>query len=304
MQKTIARTVTFKGTGLHKGQSVKMDILPAAADYGIVFERTDVNTPDRIIEANFLNITDTTLNTRLGGDVYVSTIEHLMASFAGLGISNAHVKIDGPEVPIMDGSSKEFTASLWKAGIIDQNEAARIFVVTKTVRVSDDKGAYAELRPGAGFNMSYEIDFPNTAVGAQSAQFNLNNGVFLRELSNCRTFCKQQDVVEMRAHGLGLGGNLSNAVVVDGMTVLNPEGFRRSDEAVRHKMLDALGDLYLVGGFIIGHYHGHRAGHRLTNMLLREAWAQGAFDIQRAQTSILDQLPGHAVNLHDLQFAS
>ncbi len=299
MQKTTLNPVHISGIGLHTGKTVNMRILPAGVHEGIVFERIDVgDTPFRI-DARFFNVTETTLNTRLGGDIYVSTIEHLMAAFAGLGITNVTVQLDGPEVPIMDGSSHAFVKKLWDAQIVEQGAPASVFKITKEVCVIDDDGAFAKLSPASGFSISFDIDFEGTAIGHQEAAFNMANGKFIRELANCRTFCRKKEADLMLQNGLGLGGSLDNAVVMDGMEILNAEGFRREDEAVRHKMLDALGDLYLIGGFIEGHYEGHRAGHRLTNLLLKKLFAENAVQKTAARPDVIEKLPGFNIEQRD-----
>lgn len=299
MQKTIAKPVNFEGIGLHTGAKVHMRVLPAPIHSGISFVRTDLAPEIGRFDARFFNVGDTTLNTRLGGEHYVSTIEHLMAAFAGLGITNAEVFIDGPEVPIMDGSATAFVNGLWNANIVPQNASATLYRITKTVKVIDDDGAYAQLSPSNHFTIGFEIDFPNTAIGHQMVKFDMANGLFVRELANCRTFCRKQEVDMLHERGLGLGGSLDNAVVIDGNQVLNPDGFRRSDEAVRHKVLDALGDLYLIGGFISGEYTGYKAGHRLTNQLLRKVFAENAVEKSSIASNYVSKLPGYQVVTSD-----
>lgn len=299
MQKTTLNIVEISGIGLHTGKTVNMRIIPAGVHEGIVFERIDTDIAPFKIDARFFNVTETTLNTRLGTDIYVSTIEHLMAAFAGLGITNATVQLDGPEVPIMDGSSFEFVTQLWNAQIVEQGAPASLFKITKEVSVIDDDGAFAKLSPASGFSISFDIDFEGTPIGRQSATFNMANGNFIRELANCRTFCRKKEAELMLQNGFGLGGSLDNAVIMDGMKILNSEGFRRKDEAVRHKMLDALGDLYLIGGFIEGHYEGHRAGHRLTNLLLKKLFAENAVEKTAVRPDVVEKLPGFSIEKRD-----
>lgn len=269
MHRTLAKSVELTGVGLHGGQSVTMNVIPADARTGIVFERTDV--PNGRIPARYDLVCDTMLCTRLSNDfgVSVGTVEHLMAAFAGCGISDAVVRLDGPEVPIMDGSSAIFVDAFSTVGTIALGErrAAIKILEPVAVRLGD---RFAELSPADRFEMSFMIDFEDRAIGVQSHQMSLVNGAFVDELSDCRTFGRLAEVEQLRAAGLGRGGNLTNAIVVDDGRVLNPDGLRRPDEFVRHKMLDAVGDLALAGAPIIGRYTAEKAGHEITNLLLRE----------------------------------
>ena len=275
MQKTVQKPIKITGTGLHSGKSVTMTIRPAAAEFGIWFRRTDITDGDNMIAAQFDCVTDTRLCTKLSNDsgAEISTVEHLMAAFAGTGVHNAMVDVDGPEVPIMDGSSIDFVTAILRAGRVEQDAPIRAIKVTNPIEVQHGD-AWARLEPSETFDIAFDIEFSAPAIGKQSGAFNMANGTFIKELSDCRTFCNRQDVEGMKAVGLALGGSLDNAIVVDHETIMNPEGFRRDDECVRHKMLDALGDLYLAGMPILASYEGHKAGHHVTNMLLHALFAQ------------------------------
>jgi len=303
VQTTLATPVTFSGTGLHSGRPVRMTVNPAPAGHGIRFRRTDVTDGrDNILPAHWSEVEQTALCTRLvnGDGITVSTIEHIMAALAGCGIHNALIDIDGAEVPILDGSSRRFVSRLISAGTREQHCPVHVLRILKPVEVR--KGdAWARLEPAEGFEIRFHIEFADQAIGTQDLSLNMANGSFVRELSDCRTFCRQADVDAMRANGLALGGTLENAVVVDGDAVLSPGGLRREDEPVRHKMLDALGDLYTAGAPILGRYVGHKAGHAMTNALLRalfeddENWSLDVSDDRTAR-----HLPGVGVGLHDL----
>ncbi|WIV51661.1 UDP-3-O-acyl-N-acetylglucosamine deacetylase [Marivivens sp. LCG002] len=273
MQTSLQSQVTFKGIGLHSGIPVAMTVRPAPADTGIVFRRIDV-TGDNEIAALWSNVSQEALNTRIvnAEGVSVATIEHIMAALSGCGVHNAFIDIDGPEVPIMDGSSAEFVAAFVKIGLVELEAPLRAIEILREVKVTRGE-AVAVLRPSSELYMSFSIEFPDPAIGAQTKAMSLANGAFVRELCNSRTFCRNSDVEAMRKAGLALGGSLENAVVVDGESVLTPGGLRHGNEAVRHKMLDALGDLFTAGAPIIGAYEGVRAGHALTNALLREVFS-------------------------------
>ncbi len=305
MQRTIKQSTRFEGIGLHSGKAIVMDVFPAPVDFGIRFYRTDLPQSDREIFALYDCVNDTRLNTRISNaaGASVSTIEHLMAAFAGLGITNARVELNAPEVPVLDGSSKIYVQRFWEIGLEEQAKAAKVFKVTKPVRVDGHNGAYAELSPAENFALDVSINFADDAIGEQRLALDMANGVFVRELSDSRTFTRYFEVKTLQDNGLALGGSLENAVVVDNGKVLNPEGFRHDNECVRHKMLDALGDLYLAGGSIIGHYTGYLSGHALTNQLLRKAFAQGALELVQDEDAIIAEpvLPGY--NLESADFA-
>ena len=242
------------------------------------------------------------LNTRLTTDdgVTVSTIEHLMAALAGCGVHNALVDIDGPEVPILDGSSATFVRGIVNVGLTRQDAPLRAIEVLREVQVVEGQSV-ATLSPSTTLQIDFAIDFTEAAIGRQHKVLNMANGSFVRELCDSRTFCRVSDVEAMRANGLALGGSLENAVVVDGDQVLTPGGLRHKDEAVRHKMLDALGDLYTAGAPILGRYTGQRAGHAMTNRLLRALFAQpDAWRWVTCDASIAARLPGVGVSPADL----
>lgn len=300
MQNTLATPATFTGLGLHTGQPVRMTVRPAPADHGIWFRRTDL--PDRpLIPARWDAVTPSRLCTVVeAGEASVSTIEHVMAALAGSAVHNALIDIDGPEVPILDGSAMPFVAGFLNAGIEEQDAPVRAIRVLKPVEVREGE-AVARLEPADMLEIDFRIDFAETAIGMQSRRLNMANGAFVRELSDSRTFCRQSDVDAMRANGLALGGTLENAVVFDGDRVLSPGGLRHVDEPVRHKMLDAVGDLALAGGPILGRYTGERAGHALTNRLLRALFADPtAWRVVDCGPQTLGKLPGVGVHAGDL----
>ena len=274
---------------------------PAPANNGIVFRRVDI-AGDNALTAVWDNVAVSPLNTRLtnSAGVTVSTIEHLMAALAGTGVHNVIVDIDGPEVPIMDGSAAEFVRGIVGAGLTRLSAPLYAIEILSDVIVEDGP-AMAMLSPATSLQIDFDIDFADAAIGRQAKTLNMANGVFVRELCDSRTFCRSSDVDAMRANGLALGGTLENAVVVDGGQVLSPGGLRHSDEAVRHKMLDALGDLYTAGAPILGRYTGVRAGHAMTNRLLQALFAQpDAWRMTRCDAKIAARLPGVGVSKADL----
>jgi UDP-3-O-[3-hydroxymyristoyl] N-acetylglucosamine deacetylase len=302
VQNTLKSPAAFTGLGLHSGLPVRMVVHPADADHGIWFRRTDVTDLDAMVPARWDAVTPSRLCTVIenADGVSVSTIEHVMAALAGSAIHNALIEIDGPEVPILDGSSLAFVAGFLAAGIEEQDAPIRAIRVMKPVEVQDGD-AVARLEPADMLEIDFSIDFADAAIGVQSRVLNMANGAFVRELSDSRTFCRQSDVDAMRANGLALGGTLENAVVIDGDRVLSPGGLRHSDEPVRHKMLDALGDLALAGGPILGRYTGVRAGHALTNRLLRALFADPtAYRLVDCGPLTLGKLPGVGVHVGDL----
>ncbi|MBE0553365.1 MAG: UDP-3-O-acyl-N-acetylglucosamine deacetylase [Rhodobacteraceae bacterium] len=302
MQNTLSKAATFRGTGLHSGASVTMVVRPAPAGHGIWFRRTDLTEGDTRILARWDTVVPSKLCTLIENDsgVTVSTIEHVMAALAGSAIQNALIDIDGPEVPILDGSSAPFVAGFLAAGITRQNAQVRVLRILAPVEVRDGD-AVARLEPSDMFEIDFAIDFTDAAIGRQEKRLNLSNGTFVRELSDSRTFCRNADVQNMRARGLALGGTFENAVVFEGDRVLSPGGLRHADEPVRHKMLDAVGDLALAGGPILGRYTGIRAGHALTNRLLRQLFATpGAWRWQECGALTGAKLPGVGVHVADL----
>ena len=297
MQNTLKSSVVFEGVGLHSGVPVRMVVRPARANHGIWFRRTDILDGDVMVPALWDAVDRTPLCTRLLNNtgVSISTVEHLMAALIGCGIHNALIEIDGPEVPILDGSSAPFVRGLMKTGIKTQSAALWAIQVLKPVTVENDH-ARATLLPADRLEIEFHIDFQDAAIGRQSKNLNMANGAFARELCDSRTFCRQSDVDAMHQNGLALGGTLENAVVVDGANVLTPGGFRHADEAVRHKMLDALGDLALAGAPILGRYIGERAGHALTNTLLRALFeTPDAVRMVKCDAKMAADLPGHGL---------
>lgn len=273
MQHTLKDQVTFKGKGLHSGEDVTMIVSPALANQGIKFIRQDITDVDNVIPAQWDMVEASQLCTRLTNKagISVSTIEHVMAAFAGLGIDNAIVILDDGEVPIMDGSSKQFVDAFKQVGLQSLDAPRKALRILKTVEIKDDEGRVARFEPDVSSMFEYTIDFDNDMIGRQSYVFDLNDNVaFQSELSDCRTFTRMQDVTMLQQAGLIKGGGLDNAVVYDNDRVLNPEGLRREDEAVRHKLLDAIGDTYLLGMPIIGRFVCEKGGHALTNQLLHE----------------------------------
>ena len=302
LQTTLRTTATFEGRGLHTGEITKMVVRPAGANHGVVFCRTDVAEADALLPATWDNIITSPLNTRLSNaaGVTVSTIEHIMAALAGCGVHNVLVEVDGPEVPIMDGSAAEFVRGLIDAGVVHQVAPLKAIEVLHRVEVSRGD-AFARLDPATSLQIEFSIDFEDAAIGHQAKTLNMANGSFVRELCDSRTFCRQSDVEYMQEQGLALGGSLLNAVVVEGDQVLSPGGLRHADEAVRHKMLDALGDLYTAGAPIIGRYTGNKAGHALTNQLLRALFADPtAWRMVTCDAKTAARLPGVGVSKADL----
>jgi len=304
VQTTLQKTVSFQGTALHSGQPVDMRVHPAPAGSGIVFERTDLalSAAQRRIKVSPSALIEANLCTRIGNGagVEVSTIEHLMAALAGCGIHNARITLDSDEVPILDGSARPFVSSFIAAGIRQLRAPLRAIRVLRPVEVQIND-AFARLEPAPGLSIAFEIDFPDAAIGRQIKDLILCNGTFVRELADSRTFCRLSDVDFMRANGLALGGTMDNAVVFDGAQVLSPGGLRHADEPVRHKMLDAMGDLAVAGAPIIGRYVGYRAGHALTGRLLRALLAdRTAFERVTVSDAEAHAMPGSGVCAEDL----
>ncbi len=269
-QRTLKNTIRASGVGLHTGTKVLMTLRPAAVDTGIVFRRTDLDPP-MDIPAHAENVGDTQLGTTLiKGDARVSTVEHLLSAFAGLGIDNAIVDVSAPEVPIMDGSAGPFVFLLQSAGVAEQKAAKKFVRIKKTVRVEDgDK--WAEFKPFDGFKVNFEIEFDHPVFKrrTQASSMDFSTTSFLKEVSRARTFGFMRDLETLRERNLALGGNLDNAIVLDDFRVLNEDGLRYEDEFVKHKILDAIGDLYLLGHSLIGEFSGYKSGHALNNQLLR-----------------------------------
>ena len=284
-QRTIKDSIRSTGIGLHTGRKVLMVLRPAPPNTGIVFRRTDLD-PSPDIPARATNVTETTLGTTLAsGEAGVSTVEHLMSAFAGLGIDNAVVDLSSSEVPIMDGSAGPFVFLLQSAGIEEQNAAKKFVRILKRVKVEDgDK--WARFDPYDGFKVNFEIEFDHPVFKRRSqvASMDFSTTTFLREVSRARTFGFMRDLEYMRSRNLALGGNLDNAIVLDEYRILNEDGLRYEDEFVKHKILDAIGDLYLLGHSLIGEFSGYKSGHALNNRLLRtliadpSAWEEVTFE--------------------------
>lgn len=302
MQHTLKSPVTFTGVGLHSGKPARMRVMPASADYGIWFKRTDLPSRDAMIAARYDQVTPSKLCTLVENEagVSVSTIEHIMAALAGCGVHNALIEIDGPEIPILDGSAVPFVEAILARGIRALGVPVRAFRILDTIEVQDGL-AWARLDPSDMLEIDFSIDFTDGAIGRQHKTLNMANGAFVRELCDSRTFCRQSDVDLMRQNGLALGGTVENAVVVDGDRILSPGGLRHADEPVRHKMLDALGDLALAGAPILGRYTGNRAGHALTNRLLRKLFSQpGAYRLVEVGVNTGCKLPGVGLSRSDV----
>ena len=269
-QHTVRSPVRFAGIGVHTGEQARVTLLPAPADTGVVFIRTDVRDRDNRIAVSGEAVCRTQLGTVItnAAGVTVSTIEHLMAALVMTGVDNALVEIDGPEMPIMDGSSIDFIRGLDRAGLQPQGAPRRFIEIVDVVEVIEgDKRA--TLRPSEGFEVAFEIAFASAAIGRQAVDLKMDAGAFRRELADCRTFGFLHEVEALRAMGLARGGSMDNAVVIDGNEIMNPEGLRRPDEFVRHKALDAIGDLYVLGAPVIGRFEGVLAGHALNNAVVR-----------------------------------
>lgn len=288
-QRTLKARIPCVGIGVHSGRRVTLTLLPAPADHGIVFRRTDLG---RDIPATFNRVVDTQLCTMIGeSSARVGTIEHLMAALAGAGVDNALIELDGPEVPIMDGSAAPFCFLLECAGVVSLNTPRKVIEILRTVRVTDGK-AYAELRPHVRgqriavptLDLDVAIDFQEAAIGQQTLKMRLTPENFRAAVASARTFAMARDIEYLRERGLAQGGSLDNAIVVDGAKILNPGGLRMKDEFVAHKLLDAVGDLSLAGAALHGQFVASRPGHALNNKLLRalfarrEAWTEIGYE--------------------------
>jgi UDP-3-O-[3-hydroxymyristoyl] N-acetylglucosamine deacetylase len=273
-QRTLKNVIRATGVGLHTGEKVYLTLRPAAADTGIVFRRVDLDPPVEI-EARPENVGDTRLSTTLAnGDTRISTIEHLLSALAGLGIDNAFIDLSAPEVPIMDGSAGPFVFLIQSAGIEEQKAPKRFIRIKKSVEVRDgDKRARFD--PFEGFKVSFNIDFEHPVFKSkrQGTTIDFSTTSFVKEVSRARTFGFMRDIEQLREQNLALGGTLDNAIVLDDYRVLNEDGLRYEDEFVKHKILDAIGDLYLLGRSLIGAFSGFKSGHALNNRLLRELLA-------------------------------
>lgn len=299
LQRTLQTSIRATGVGIHTGEKVVLQLKPAAPGTGIRFRRTDLS-PVVELQADAHRVGDTSMSTTLvNGNARVSTIEHLMSAFAGLGIDNAIVELSGPEVPIMDGSAGPFVFLMQSAGIVEQAAPKRFLRILKTVEVREgDK--IARFSPYDGFRLRFEIDFnhPAISVGESVAELEFSSLSFIKQVSRARTFGFMRDIEYLRERNLALGGGMHNAVVLDEYRILNEEGLRFDGELVKHKMLDAIGDLYLMGCLPIGEFYGYKSGHALNNRLLRtlladrSAWEEVRFeDRQRLPIPLIEPLP-------------
>ena len=287
-QRTVRQVIRASGVGLHSGEKVFLALRPAPADSGIVFRRTDLEPPV-VIPAQALLVRETMMSSNLVlGDVRVGTVEHIMSALAGLGIDNAMIDVSAPEIPIMDGSAGPFVFLIQAAGIVEQEAPKRFARIKRRIEVRDgDK--LAAFEPYDGFKVSFTIDFDHPAFREEHrwASVDFSTTAFVNEVSRARTFGFLRDIEYLRANNLALGGSMDNAIVVDDQGVMNEEGLRFEDEFVRHKMLDAIGDLYLFGVGILGAYEGFKSGHALNNKLLRaliddpDAWEEVTYMDER-----------------------
>tara|TARA_B100001287_G_scaffold46429_1_gene35484 strand:- start:272 stop:1186 length:915 start_codon:yes stop_codon:yes gene_type:complete len=269
-QRTLSSKINASGVGLHTGKKVSLTLMPADADSGITFIRTDIQSNP--IKASFDNVNDTRLQTSLSNnEVRISTVEHLLSALAGLGIDNAVIQLDGPEVPIMDGSARPFVFMIQSAGIKEQNAPKKFIKVTKPIEVRQNE-KWARIEPFDGFKVAFTIDFNHPAFdnSSQSSEIDFSSVSYLSQVSRARTFGFVRDIENLRKNNLALGGSVNNAVVIDDYRVVNDEGVRFQDEFVKHKILDAIGDLYLLGHGLIGSFSAYKSGHHLNNLLLRE----------------------------------
>jgi UDP-3-O-[3-hydroxymyristoyl] N-acetylglucosamine deacetylase len=274
MQHTVSRIIELSGVGLHSGAETVLRLLPAEIGTGLVFRRVDVTDRDNMIPARWDSVVDTRLCTVVANKagVSVGTIEHLMAALSACGVDNAILELDAPEVPIMDGSSAPFVAAIYATGLKIQTAPRRAIRVLKEVSVVDgDK--VVTLKPGIGSRFKAGIDFSHPSIGQQSYEIELFNGDFESKISDARTFGFAHEAKALRAMGLALGGSMDNAVVLDEKSIMNPEGLRHSDEFARHKVLDAVGDIYIAGGPMIGHYEASKPGHNMNNRILHELFS-------------------------------
>ena len=268
-QRTLSNSIRASGVGLHSGEKVNMTLRPAAKDTGIIFRRLDIE-PIQQIPALAKSVIDTMLGTTIAKkNASVMTVEHILAAFAGLGIDNALVDLDGPEVPIMDGSSASFIFLIESAGIEEQNASKKFLRIKKKIRVEDGE-KFAEFKPYNGYRISFEIDFDHPMIKSKLTKLSVDFSTltFLKEISRARTFGFLKEIETLRSKNLALGGSLDNAIVFDDYRILNQDGLRYQDELVRHKILDVVGDLYLMGHILVGEFNGYKSGHELNNKLI------------------------------------
>jgi len=300
-QRTLKNSIRATGVGLHTGEKVYLTLRPAPANTGIVFRRGDLD-PVVDIPGHALNVGDTRLSTCLcKDDVRVYTVEHLLSAMAGLGIDNAVVEVSAPEVPIMDGSSGPFVFLIRSAGMEEQNALKKFIRIRKPIRVEEDD-KWAAFEPFNGFKVGYTMHFDHPVFSEQNgfSELDFSSTSFVKEVSRARTFGFMRDIEMLRANRLALGGSLDNAILVDDYRILNEDGLRYQDEFIKHKILDAIGDLYLLGHSLIGSFKGHKSGHSLNNKLLRaliaqeDAWEEVTFD-QSSDSPIAYDRPGLAI---------
>lgn len=299
-QRTVKNIIRASGVGLHTGAKIYLTLKPGAIDSGIVFVRTDIEPPVTL-PAQALMVRDTSMATSLvQGDVRLSTVEHLMSALAGLGIDNAIIEVTAGEIPIMDGSAGPFVFLIQSAGIIEQDAPKRFARITRRIEVKDND-KIAAFEPYNGFKLCFTIDFDHPAFLEENkyAEVDFSTTSYVKEVSRARTFGFMRDIEYLRSKNLALGGSMENAIVVDDNGVMNEEGLRYKDEFVRHKMLDAIGDLYLLGHAIIGEYQGYKSGHGLNNQLLRamldqpDAWEMVTFDDEASAPIAYVKAEGH-----------
>lgn len=273
-QQTIARTASLSGAGVHSGKPARLTVRPAEEGAGVRFVRTDVTDRDAVIPALVTKVTTTELGTNMSNEagVSVATVEHFLAACSGLGVDNIIAELDGPELPILDGSSRPFVDLLKQAGLQQQGAPRRMLKILKPVEVRHG-AKFVRLSPGKGFEMRVIIDFPTKAIGRQEIRFVMTPGAFARDVAWARTFGFVHQAERLHAMGKGLGASMDNTIVVEGDAILNPGGLQADDEFVRHKLLDVIGDLFLAGGPIEGLYEGEQPGHALNNQLLRAVFA-------------------------------
>jgi len=302
VQATLASKISFEGVGLHSGKESKVTLLPMGPNYGIWFKRTDTFGVNNMVQAIYSNVEDKPLCTRLinRDGVSVSTVEHIMAALTGCGIQNILIEVSSEEIPILDGCAEIFVETILEVGIIKQTGKQFALQILSKVEVVHNE-ASASLSPANSLEIDFSIDFEEKGIGKQSKSLNMANGTFVKELSNSRTFCQKTDIEKMQSRGLALGGSYDNAIVFDQGNILTPGGLRHDDEAVRHKMLDALGDLSLAGMPIIGRFVGVCAGHLVTHRLLNKLFSSpSAYKVVECSPNQLNTLPGFGVTHLDI----
>lgn len=298
-QQTLRSEATLSGIGLHTNVQVNMKLRPAESGHGVVFVRTDMPAGENKIHARWDNVITTNLCTQIANEcgAKVGTIEHLMSALRGLGIDNARIEIDGPEVPAMDGSAMLFVSMIEQAGIVAQDEPRRLIRILRKVNVRDGEKSVT-LKPEEACTFEGEIDFDHAIIGRQRLTTQLINGNFKHDIACARTFGFERDALWLRSQGLGLGASLDNVIVLNEHSILNNNGLRFHDEFIRHKLLDAIGDLYLAGGQILGRYSGERAGHEINNAALHELFS----DPGNWEYTTLDNDSSHMSNAENKKY--